>query len=293
MHFRLHEARQHYIVAITINTEKWHFIRLKREGNLMKKKVLAVALVAALALSMVALAGCSSNKLKIATSPDYPPYENLVNNKHEGLDIELGEAIAKELGYDGVEWVDMDFDAIIPAIVAGGKADFAISCFSIDPERAKEIDFSAAYMTDEMSIITMADADYTKATLNAGGIKIAAQSGTTCEDYATENFPSAEVVPFKNATDCYSALQAGQVQAVCTNAAIGKNMVTKYEGTKVLFSENTGEEYAIVIQQGAMFKDKNGEVPMLDKVNAAIEKLKADGTIDELVNKWLSESVDE
>ena len=83
----------------------------------------------------------ANGKLTIATSPDYPPFENLENGQYVGLDIEIAKAVAKELGLEP-EFKTLQFDAIIPAIAAGGQADIGISGFSVDPERAKEIDFT-------------------------------------------------------------------------------------------------------------------------------------------------------
>ena len=96
----------------------------------------------------------SEGKLVIATSPDYPPFENLENGEYVGLDIEIAKAIAAELGLEP-EFKTLQFDAIIPAIAAGGQADMGISGFSVDPERAKEIDFSSSYYVDDQAIAVM------------------------------------------------------------------------------------------------------------------------------------------
>ena len=84
----------------------------------------------------------TDGKLVIGTSPDYPPFENLENGEFVGLDMEIAKAIGEKLGLE-VEFKSLQFDAIIPAVAAGGQVDMGISGFTVDPDRAKEIDFSS------------------------------------------------------------------------------------------------------------------------------------------------------
>lgn len=291
----------------------------------MKKKLLVLVAVAAMA-AMVALFGCSSGgsaasssaagsesaassesaaaseaagseaaeagefdlltdgTIVFATSPDYPPFENLENGEYVGLDIAIAQAIGEELGLQ-VEFKSLQFDAIIPAIAAGGQADAGISGFSVDPERAKEIDFTEAYYIDDQAVAVMNTSDITAdnadEALNADGIIIAVQSGTTGEDYVKENFPNATVQPYGNSTDAFAAMQAGQADAVCTNYAVVKKMIADaYQDATIVKSVATGEEYAIVVSQ---------DNPQLTAaINAALAKLTEDGTIDALVEQYMS-----
>ena len=225
----------------------------------------------------------TSGKLTIATSPDYPPFENLENGEYVGLDIEIAKALAKELGLEA-EFKTLQFDAIIPAIAAGGQADMGISGFSVDPERAKEIDFTSSYYIDDQAIAVMNDSAITDANadaeLNKEGITIAVQSGTTGEAYVQENYPTATVQAYGNSTDAFAAMQSGQANAVCTNKAVVEAMLADaYKDAKVVKSIATGEEYAIVVS-----KDN---AALTAALNDALAKLKADGTIDNLINQYM------
>ena len=225
----------------------------------------------------------NSGKLVVATSPDYPPFENLENGEYVGLDIEIAKAVGKELGLE-VEFKNLQFDAIIPAIAAGGQADMGISGFSVDPERAKEIDFTDSYYIDDQAIAVMKGGAVTKdnaaTELNKEGVIIAVQSGTTGEDYVKENFPKATVQPYGNSTDAFAALQSGQANAVCTNLAVVEKMLKDaYQDAEIVKSIATGEEYAIVVN-----KDN---AALKTAVNDALAKLKADGTIDKLVQQYM------
>lgn len=225
----------------------------------------------------------ANGKLTIATSPDYPPFENLENGQYVGLDIEIAKAVAKELGLEP-EFKTLQFDAIIPAIAAGGQADIGISGFSVDPERAKEIDFTKSYYIDDQAVAVMKDSPVTDANadaeLNKEGVIIAVQSGTTGEAYVQENYPKATAQAYGNSTDAFAAMQSGQANAVCTNKAVVEAMLADaYKDAKVVKSIATGEEYAIVVS-----KDN---AALTAAINEALAKLASDGTIDKLVNQYM------
>ena len=229
----------------------------------------------------------TDGKLTIATSPDYPPFENLENGEYVGLDIEIAKAVAAELGLEP-EFKTLQFDAILPAIAAGagagGQADMGISGITVDPERAKQVDFSTTYYIDDQAIAVMKDstvtADNADEALNAEGVKIAVQSGTTGETYVQENYPNATAQPYGNSTDAFAAMQSGQADAVCTNkAVVDKMLADAYQDATVVKSIATGEEYAIAVN-----KDNQALTAAIDD---ALAKLAADGTIDQLIGQYM------
>ena len=225
----------------------------------------------------------TSGKLTIATSPDYPPFENLENGQYVGLDIEIVKAVAKELGLEP-EFKTLQFDAIIPAIAAGGQADVGISGFSVDPDRAKEIDFTKTYYIDDQAVAVMNNSAITDQNadteLNKDGVIIAVQSGTTGETYVQENYPKATVQAYGNSTDAFAAMQSGQANAVCTNKAVVEAMLADaYKDAKIVKAIATGEEYAIVVS-----KDNPA---LTTAINTALDKLTKDGTIEALINQYM------
>lgn len=224
----------------------------------------------------------NDGKLTVITSPDYPPFENIENGELVGFEVDLGKAVAEEMGLE-YNPVQMQFDTIIPAISAGGQGDVGFSGFSVDPDRAKEIDFTTSYYIDDQAVAVMKDSGITKdnaaTDLNAEGVIIAVQTGTTGETYAQENFPNATIQGYGNSTDCFAAMQSGQATAVCTNLAVVNRMIeTAYTDAEVVVEVATGEEYAAVVSQ---------DNPALTKaINQAIQTLDANGTIKELQDKW-------
>lgn len=279
------------------------------KGYSMGMKKLGVILGCAALVAALGLFGCSSSQsassassasasskaevteelvllnpgqLTIVSSPDYPPFENLENDEVVGFEVDLFKAIAEEMGLE-LNIVPLQFDTIIPAIAAGGQGDVGVSGFSVDPERAKEIDFTTSFYIDDQAVAVMDNSPITEENaaeqLNQPGVIIAVQTGTTGMDYAQENFPNATIQGYGNSTDCFAAMQSGNATAVCTNlAVVNKMLKDAYSDARVVLEVATGEEYAAVVS-----KD-NPE--LTKKLNEALAKLEENGTIQELTNKW-------
>lgn len=221
--------------------------------------------------------------LTIGTSAEYEPFEYMEDGEYKGFDLELAQAIADDLGLE-LKIENVDFDTIVPGVASGTKYDMGIAAITATPEREKEVGFTDSYYMDDQAIVTMADnteitGDNYADALNAEGVKIAVQSGSTAEAFAKENFPNAELVPFKNATDCFAAVQSSQANALVTNRSVAAQLVaTSFSNEQVIKRISTGEEYAIAVN-----KDNTA---LLDALNDSIAKLTEDGTVDELMTKY-------
>lgn len=221
--------------------------------------------------------------LTVGTAAEYEPFEYMEDGQYKGFDLDLIQDIAKKLGLT-VEFANVDFDTIVPGVSSGAKYDVGIGAITVTPERKKEVDFTDSYYMDDQAIVTMKDnADITgdnyKEKLDSADAKIAVQSGSTAEAFAKENFPKAELVPFKNATDCFSALQAGQSVALVTNRSVAAQLVaTSFDNEQVVKLISTGEEYAIAVN-----KDNSG---LKDAINKALKELTDDGTVDSLMGQY-------
>lgn len=221
--------------------------------------------------------------LTIGTSAEYEPFEYMEDGEYKGFDLELAQAIADDLGLE-LKIENVDFDTIVPGVASGTKYDMGIAAITATPEREKEVGFTDSYYMDDQAIVTMADnteitGDNYADALNAEGMKIAVQSGSTAEAFAKENFPNAELVPFKNATDCFAAVQSSQANALVTNRSVAAQLVaTSFSNEQVIKQIFTGEEYAIAVN-----KDNTA---LLDALNDSIAKLTEDGTVDELMTKY-------
>lgn len=260
----------------------------------MKMKKLGAIAASVACLGALALAGCSSSnfnadgvlndgKLTVVTSAEYEPFEYMENKEYKGFDIDFARALADKLGLE-LQIENTDFDAIVTGVASGTKYDMGIAAITATPEREKEVDFTDSYYMDDQAIVTKkgntaVTADNYSDELNKPEATLIVQSGSTAEAFAKENFPNATIKPYKNATDCFAALDSDQGTAVITNRSVAAQMVAgQFSGQQVIKQISTGEEYSI-----AVAKDN----PVLkDKVNKALKELTDDGTVDSLMSKY-------
>ena len=245
------------------------------------KKILAIALICMLTLTGMAMA----ETLKMGTNATFPPYEFYDDATGEvvGIDAEVAAAICAKLGCE-LEIVDMDFDAIIPAVTTG-KIDFGMAGMTVTEERKQSVDFSTSYATGIQVVIVKEDSAITSVDdLFAEGAnhKIGVQQGTTGDLYCSwdiEDEGLGTIERFKNGTDAVLALTSGKVDCVVIDNEPAKNYVAANEGLKILDTEYAVEDYAI-----ALAKDSE----LTEKINAALEELIADGTVQAIIDKYIA-----
>ena len=244
------------------------------------KKILAIALICMLTLTGMAMA----ETLKMGTNASFPPYEFYDDESGEivGIDAEVAAAICEKLGYE-LEIVDMDFDAIIPAVTTG-KIDFGMAGMTVTEERMQSVDFTTSYATGIQVVIVKEDSEITSVDdLFAEGAnhKIGVQQGTTGDLYCSwdiEDEGLGSVERYKNGTDAVLALTSGKVDCVVIDNEPAKNYIAANEGLKILDTEYAVEDYAI-----ALAKDSE----LTEQINAALEELIADGTVQAIIDKYI------
>ena len=219
-----------------------------------------------------------AGKLTMATNATFPPYEMTTDNGTiEGIDVETAQAIADKLGLE-LQVDDMDFDAALLS-VQQGKADIAMAGITVTDERKAVMAFSDSYATGIQSIIVPEGSDIATAD-DLAGKKIGTQRGTTGYLYCSDDFGEDAVVAYDNGLTAVQALNNGQVDAVVIDNEPAKAYVESNPGLKILDTSYAEEDYAI-----GMNKDNTA---LLDAVNAALEELKADGTLDAIVDKYIT-----
>jgi len=264
-------------------------------------KLVALFAIVALVLSAFALGGCTqpapttpttpttstpapvtvktveSGKLILGSDTSFPPFESMNGEVAEGFDVDLGAAIAKEMGLTS-EFKSYKFDTLIPTVVAGGKFDAIMSGMTINADRQKEIDFSSPYIDSNQSIAVKSAATY-KTAADLKGKKIGVQSGTTGQQWAKENIEDAVLVAFDDTLAAFSALQAGKVEAVVNDLPVSAAIVKDAtRGLKIIQEIPTGEQYGIGVSKA------NPE--LLAAINDALVKIKASGEYDAIYTKW-------
>ena len=251
------------------------------------KRFAQLSVVLLLILAVVAASGCTSSKsrklvkegyLTIGTEAEFAPFEvRLENGSFYGFDIALGEAIAKELGLK-VDYIDTDFAGIILSLNSG-KFDIAMSSMTITEERKKSINFSDPYFDTGLSLAVPANSPVQKLD-DLNGKIVGVQLGTTGDLYASNLKNVKEVKRYPHAPDAFLDMKNGKVDAVINDDVVSKPIVAKDPNSfKIISGLLTIEQYGIAVP-------KDNEA-LLQKINAALKKIKENGTYDQIYDQYI------
>ena len=282
---------------------KYYYLFAERqsERGFSKMKKFSKALVAGvLATSMMLFAGCGGNDaaqdanadaenqeavvLTVGTNAAFEPFEMMAEDGETiiGFDVDLINAIAADQGME-VEMVNMEFDGLVMA-VQNGQLDAAIAGMSITPERQEQVAFTAPYYDAGLNIAVAADNEDITSEADLAGKVVASQMGTTGAAKSLELQEAgvvAEVKLLENINVCMLALGNGEVDAVIMDIPVNGAYVAAHPEVAKIAAEFVVEEPE---QFGIAVSLDNTE--LLDKLNAGLENVKANGTYDELIDKY-------
>ena len=217
-----------------------------------------------------------AGKLIMSTNAAFPPYEMTDDSGNVvGIDAEIAGAIADKLGLELVI-DDMDFDAAQLA-VQQGKSDICMAGLSVTEDRLLVMDFSDSYATGIQVVIVPEGSDVTLD--NLGEQLIGTQRATTGNIYCTDDYGEDHVIAYDDGIVAVQDLLNGKVDAVVIDKAPAQEFVAANPGLKVLDTSYAEEDYAIGLAKGSALEDA---------VNAALEELKADGTLQSIVDKYIT-----
>lgn len=243
----------------------------------MKKLILTFMLI----LSTLSFA---AKKLYVGTNAEFKPYEYLEGDKIVGFDVELMEAVAKEMGYD-VHWVNMGFDGLLPALQLK-KIDAVIAGMGQTPERKKAVEFSMPYMNTvkgEHYVIVNEKSPLTKKEQLAGK-EVGVQIGTIQEEF-TVNLGGKPKI-YNAWTGALMDLQQEKIDAVIIADVSANAYLKNMKGLKKI-------DVVIDNEPGASIAFRKGEVEMAKAATAAILKLQENGEYVKILEKYFPEKVEE
>jgi len=276
----------------------------------MKKRLAKVTGIALVAAMVIGLAACGSSndgaandaaasagaeaageiklaedgKLHMATNAAFPPYEMTTDDGgYTGIDVEIATAIADKLGLELVV-DDMDFSATIAA-VQSGKSDMVMAGMTVLPEREENINFTIPYQNAVQVVIVPEDSDIQTFDDLANDKMIGCQEGTTGYVYCSappeeDGYGEDHVLSYTNGAMAVQALIGGKIDAVVIDNQPAKEFVAVNEGLRILDTDFANEDYAIGIA-----KDNDA---LLNAVNGALEELIADGTVQSIIDKYIT-----
>lgn len=219
-----------------------------------------------------------SDVLRVGTDATFPPMEFVENGKRTGFDIELTEALAKSMGKQ-VEWIDIDFKGLIPGLMSK-RFDIAMSAIYITDDRKKVVDFTDPYYAGGLVVMVKDNNAAIKKLSDLDGKKVSVQVGTKSVSYLGEKFPKVQRVEVEKNQEMFNLVDIGRADAAVTGKPAAYQYVRTRPGLRVLEEQLTVEEYGMAVRKDS---------PELTKaLNAALAKMKADGTYAAIVKKWFS-----
>lgn len=200
----------------------------------------------------------------------------------EGFDIDIAKAIAKKILGDEnkIELKEVTSKTRIP-MLKNGEIDAIIATMTITEERKKEVDFSDVYFRAGQSLLVKKDSPINGLQDLKKGMKVLTAKGSTSAKNIREKAPDVEVLEFENYAEAFTALKAGQGDALTTDNALLFGMAKQDPNYRVTEETFTEEPYGIAIQKG--------DAEFVKVVNDLLKEMKENGEYDKIYEKWIGE----
>jgi len=243
----------------------------------MKKLVLA-ALLAGISLSASA-----AETIRFATEASYPPFEFVAaNNKIMGFDVDLANALCKEMNAT-CTFTNQAFDSLIPSLKFR-RFDAVMAGMDITPEREKQVLFSKPYYENSALFIAQKGKVADVAALK--GKRVGVQNGTTHQKYLTDKQSDITTVPYDSYQNAILDLKNGRIEAVFGDTAVVNEWLKQNPNLAAVGDKVTDKAY---FGTGLGIAVRQGNSALQEKFNAALDKVKADGTYKTIYNKWFQQ----
>ena len=233
-----------------------------------------------LALCMIlGLAAASADTVTVAFNPEYPPFEYVEGSEYEGYDVDLIKAVAEKAGFE-IEFEAMEFAAVIAAVQTNPNT-IGVSGISITEERKESVNFSEGYINAGLIVIVKDGSGYATAE-DLKGKTIGAQLGTTSDFAAEEITGQGNVSTYNTFLNAIMDLQGDKLDAVIVDKPVGMAILASLKDDSLVMVDMglQADWYGIEVNK------ENTE--LLDKINAALAELEAEGFFEELAVKYFS-----
>ena len=239
------------------------------------KKVFKLMLMSLLSVVISVSVFAKNKVVYVGTNAEFAPFEYLEKNKVVGFDIDLLDAISKETGLE-FKVQDMAFDGLLPALQTK-KVDMVIAGMSATPERKKAVAFSKPYFKAKQVVITKGVDKSLKSFKDLAGKKVGVMLGFTGDTVVSE-IKGVKVERFNASYAAIMALSQNKIDAVVLDSEPAKKYTANNKQLIIASIPAEEEDYAIAVRKN----DKE----LLDKINTALDKIKANGEYDKLLKKY-------
>ena len=222
--------------------------------------------------------------LNVGLEGTYPPFSFVgEDNKLTGFEVEFSEALAKELGVkvklQATPW------AGILAALESKRLDIVVNQVTISDERKKKYDFSEPYTVSGIqALVQTKDAGTIKTADDLKGKKVGVGLGTNYEEWLKANVPGAIVKTYDDDPTKYQDLRVGRIDAILVDRLAALELIAKTKDKLAV----SGEPFS---RQESGIALRKGEPELLAALNKAIDKLRADGTLAKLSDKYFKADV--
>ena len=223
-----------------------------------------------------------TGELRVGTDATYPPFETVEGDQYSGFDIDLVNAIAKEMGVRA-RFINSGFDGIFPAL-QNGTFDAVISSVTITPERKASMLFTDPYYDSGQLIAVREGTQGISTPDDLKGKTVGVQINTTAQ-YDLEKREGVTVNKYNTIDLALLDLQNKRIDAVVSDAPVLKYMIFKsFRGLKTVGRRFTDEKFGIAVAQG--------NEDLAQEMNAALKKIKESGEYDTIHEKWFGEAAE-
>lgn len=250
------------------------------------KKLLMLVMCVIMAIAMAGCGGSATKEkapekvLKVATDANFPPFEYYVKDAHThtGFDIELMKAVAKQMGYDKVEFKNIHFNDILKALNEK-QVDAAIAAISITEERKKLVDFSDSYLETGLRIVVNIKSEGGEGIGVIKGKKVAVEEGSIGVA-AAKKYGAADVITAASTEEAIKMVAHEIADCAIANETVESFFITNGYGDEVKFA---GKQLTIDHLGIAVVK---GNKELLDKMNAALSEVERSGVYKKIYTSY-------
>ncbi|WP_346827672.1 arginine ABC transporter substrate-binding protein [Serratia inhibens] len=243
----------------------------------MKKLIIAAVLAG------ISVSASAAETIRFATEASYPPFEFIdAGNKIQGFDVDLANALCKEIQAE-CTFTNQAFDSLIPSLKFK-RFDAVMAGMDITPEREKQVLFTKPYYDNSALFVAQKGKVADVASLK--GKKVGVQNGTTHQKYLTDKHPEITTVPYDSYQNAILDLKNGRVDAVFGDTAVVNEWLKQNAALAVVGDKVTDKDY-FGTGLGIAVRQKNTELQ--GKFNAALDKIKQDGTYETIYKKWFQQ----
>lgn len=221
----------------------------------------------------------TNGTLRVIVNNELKPFGYIKNGKLVGYDVEILTLFAEEYGYR-LDITSVPFQSLL-AGVSGGAYQLGISGLTITEERKETFDFSDTYHNEDIIYVVAGDGDGLNAFRRA---ELGAVTGSLYGGYCRELFPNARVSEFNNFSDVLMALRQGKV----AGTMLDRPNFNAVKRTDSKLSAVTVPQYSVEIGFG--FQKTEEGYALQAQMNSFLDKLRADGRLDSMLDKWYGET---